>query len=60
MTRATKRSSAPTSSSGRRRVLIGLGAAAAAVGAAAIALTRRPEMPPVASRPPSLTDPRPR
>jgi len=59
MTRATKSDSAPTSAAGRRRVLIGLGATIAAVVAAAIALTRRPEMPPVAPKPPSLTDPRP-
>ncbi|WP_430334944.1 hypothetical protein [Rhodococcus sp. ACT016] len=58
MTRASKRASVPTS--GRRRVLIGLGAAAAAVGAVTVAVTRRPEMPPVAPRPPSLNDPNPR
>ncbi|MGF7122108.1 hypothetical protein AB4Z09_14595 [Rhodococcus sp. TAF43] len=58
MTRATKSDSTPTSSAGRRRVLIGLGAVVAAVGAAVVALTRRPEMPPVAAEPPSVTDPR--
>ncbi|WP_305093228.1 hypothetical protein [Prescottella sp. R16] len=48
-----------TRKSASRRVLIGIGAAVAAAGAAAIAATRRPEMPPVAPRPPSLSDPRP-
>ncbi|MFC9515666.1 hypothetical protein ACFTSD_08075 [Nocardiaceae bacterium NPDC056970] len=59
MRRATKSASVPTSAGGRRRVLIGVGAAVAAVGAAVFALTRRPEMPPVAPKPPSLSDPRP-
>ncbi|MFM1723259.1 MULTISPECIES: hypothetical protein [Rhodococcus] len=59
MTRATKSASVPTSAGGRRRLLIGVGAAVAAAGAAVFALTRRPEMPPVASEPPSLSDPRP-
>ncbi|RVW02327.1 hypothetical protein [Rhodococcus spongiicola] len=59
MTRTTRSAVAPTSSAGRR-VLIGIGTAVAAAAAAAIALTRRPEMPPVAPRPPSLKDPRPR
>ncbi|RVW02072.1 hypothetical protein [Rhodococcus xishaensis] len=57
MTRTTKSAVTPTSAG--RRVLIGVGVAVAAAGAAAIALTRRPEMPPVAPRPPSLKDPRP-
>lgn len=60
MTRSTKSASAPTALSGRRRVLFGIGAVVAAAGAAAVALTRRPEMPPVAPRPPSLSDPNPR
>ncbi|PTR25691.1 hypothetical protein C8K36_106122 [Rhodococcus sp. OK519] len=57
MTRA-KSASVPSSDGGRRRFLIGVGAAVATVGAAVFALTRRPEMPPVAPKPPSLSDPR--